>query len=109
MSEGRRATAAERAERTNAAAALVAEGRAVPDAAAVLAARFGLSERQARRYVQVAQRSGPVGPAEPLVPFSVRLAAGLVSRVRGYARSSGASVGAVVAEALDGFLRRRGH
>ena len=108
MSEGRRATAAERAQRTNAAAGLLAEGRPVGDAAAVLAARFGLSDRQARRYVDAA-RAGRLAAAEPLVPFSVRLASSLVARVRAYARATGASVGAVVTEALEGFLRRRGH
>jgi hypothetical protein len=104
-----RATAAERAERTNAAAALVAQGVPVGEAVGVLAARFGLSERQARRYVDAARVSGPVAAPEPLVSFSVRLAAGLVTRVRGYARATEASVGAVVTEALDSFLRRHGH
>jgi hypothetical protein len=87
---------------------LLAEGRSTGEAVTVLAGRFGLSDRQARRYLETAARTGGAVPAAPLVTFSVRLPAGLVARVREHARQRGGSVGAVVAEALESFLRRRG-
>ncbi len=55
----------EYAERVNAAAGLAAAGVPVAEAARVLAGRFGCSQRQARRYLEVASRSGAVVVPEP--------------------------------------------
>jgi len=57
MARGGRVGGVEYAERVNAAAGLVAAGVSVAEAARVLAGRFGCSERQARRYAEVAARS----------------------------------------------------
>ena len=55
---GDRVRAGEYAARVNAAADLVEAGVPVPEAARVLAGRFGCSVRQARRYAERAAQAG---------------------------------------------------
>jgi glycine cleavage system pyridoxal-binding protein P len=102
---GRRVGAHEYAERVNAAAALVDDGAAVADAARVLAARFDLSQRQARRYVDRAVHGGPV-PVRVTTVFTVKLPVDLVRQVRDYARASGKTISAVVTQAVQDFMSR---
>jgi hypothetical protein len=98
--------AVEHARRVNAAAELVAGGVEPAQAARLLAARFVVSVRQARRYVDRAAAGGPVAVPEPAVVFTVKLPAGLARRVRAAARESGGSISALVARALIEFLSR---
>ncbi|HEX8761964.1 MAG TPA: hypothetical protein VF734_18765 [Pseudonocardiaceae bacterium] len=107
---GRRARGEEYAARVNAAAALVAAGVAVVDATGQLAARFGCSQRQARRYVERAA-GGPVEVPVPTTVFTVKLPVGLAVRVREHAAGSGRTISSVVAQALEEFLSRgrKGH
>jgi hypothetical protein len=104
---GGRVSEAERAERVNAAARLLREGLAPGQAADVVAQRFGVSVRQARRYVEAAA-AGPVEVPEPSVVFTVKLPESLATRVREHAHDSGATISAVVAGALTEFLARAG-
>ncbi len=106
MVRGGRVGGVEYAGRVNAAAGLVAAGVPVAEAARVLAGRFGCSERQARRYVDVAARSGAVAVPEPTTVFTVKVPARLAQQVREHARASGRSISAVVAQALEEFLAR---
>lgn len=106
MSEGRRARADQRAQRVNVAAELLASGEDVAGAVRALARRFHLSERQARRYVQRAQSAGVVAVPQRGVVFTVRLPESVVSRLRGYARSSGRTLSSLVAQAVGEFLDR---
>lgn len=106
MTEGRRARADQRARRINAAAELLDAGVETADAARQIARRFGLSERQARRYVDTAREQGPVAVPEPTVVFTVRLPAGLVARLRDHARASRATLSSVVAAAVEAWLDR---
>jgi hypothetical protein len=99
-----RGLSAEYAARVNAAVDLLATGVPVAEAARVLAARFGCSERQARRYVDRAAEGGRVSAAEPTTVFTVKLPAGLADRVRAQAVASGSTISAFVAEALTEFL-----
>lgn len=94
------------AERVNAAAALVAAGVVGADAARALAERFGVSPRQARRYVDQAASAGPRAVPEPSVVFTVKLPASLAARVRQRAAAAGGTISALVAEALAEFLSR---
>jgi predicted DNA-binding transcriptional regulator YafY len=102
----RRAYVDEYATRVNRAVALLAER---PPAAVVraLAIEFGLSERQARRYVQAAQRcpDGVVVPERTAV-FTVRLPASLIAGVRGAAAINGDSLSLTTARALRAGLER---
>jgi hypothetical protein len=102
---GGRVGGAEGAGRVNAAAELLESGVAPLEAARVLAQRFAVSVRQARRYVEAAA-AGPVAVPEPSVVFTVKLPASLAERVREYARGSGVTISAVVARALTEFLHR---
>ncbi len=106
MSEGRRARADQRAERINAAAQLLDADVEVADATRQIADRFGLSQRQARRYVEQAREVGEVAVPEPTVVFTVRLPASLVGRLRAHAGESGSTLSALVAQAVTELLER---
>ena len=98
--------AGEQAERVNAAADLLESGVPAAEAARVLAGRFGVSARQARRYADQARASGRAEVPEASVVFTVKLPAALAGRVRAHARESGTTISAVVARALTEFLAR---
>ena len=106
MAGGRRARADEFAVRVNAAADLVAAGSSVADAARTLADRFGLSQRQARRYLDRAAAGGPAPVPAASTVFTVKLPVQLVVRVRAHAAASGRTLSGVVAQALEEFLGR---
>jgi hypothetical protein len=101
-----RADGGEHAERVNAAAELAEAGVPAPEAARVLAGRFGCSPRQARRYVDQAAASGRVPVPEATVVFTVKVPARLADAIREHARLSGRTISAVVTQALAEFLSR---
>jgi hypothetical protein len=103
---GRRAHADEYAVRVNRAAVLLGDvSRA--DAVRALQAEHGLSERQARRYVNAAleRPDGLVVPERTAV-FTVRLAPSLIAGLRRHARSRGQTLSATVSEAVRCYLDR---
>lgn len=107
MSDGRRrAHAGQHAERVNAAAALSEQGVGAAEAVRVLAGRFGVSERQARRYLDRAAETGPVEVPAATVAFTVKLPLTLVDAMRRHAAGSSRTISAVVAQALAEFLAR---
>jgi len=106
MVGGRRVDGVQYAERVNAAAHLVEAGVPVAEATGVLAGRFGVSLRQARRYVDQAMAGGRVPVPEPSVVFTVKLPAALAARVRTDARGSQTTISAVVTRALTEFFTR---
>ena len=106
MASGGRVGGIGYAERVNAAAELVEAGVLVADAAQVLAGRFGVSVRQARRYVDQAMAAGRVDVPEESVVFTVKLPAALARRVRAHARENETTISAVVVRALTEFLQR---
>ena len=79
------------------------------EAAGVLAGRFGVSARQARRYVDQAVAGGRVAVPEASVVFTVKLPAVLVARVRAHARDGQTTISAVVTRALTEFFRLSRH
>jgi hypothetical protein len=106
MAGDRRVRAGEQAARVNAAADLLEAGVPAAEAARVLAGRFGVSVRQARRYADQARASGRAEVPEESVVFTVKLPAALAGRVRAHARESGTTISAVVTRALTEFLAR---
>src|SRR6266511_1320473 len=106
MPTSRRAHTDERAQRVNAAVALLAESHDIAKAARRLANRYGLSERQARRYVERARRGGQVQVPGAMMVFTVKLPATLTRRVRAAATASGQTISALVTQALTEFLDR---
>ena len=101
-----RADGVEYARRVNAAADLAAEGLPAPAAARVLAARCGLSARQARRYVEQAAAAGRRVVPETGVVFTVKLPASLAARIREQARADQVGISALVASVLAEFVSR---
>jgi hypothetical protein len=104
----RRAFADEYAERVNRAAALV-RAMSPADVVRALQAEFGLSERQARRYVNAGlERPDGVPVPERTAVFTVRLAPSLIGALRERAGASGQSLSAVTAEAVHAYLAGAG-
>ncbi|MEV0624230.1 hypothetical protein AB0I81_63900 [Nonomuraea sp. NPDC050404] len=89
-------------QRVNAAVELVRSGTPTAQAARMLAERFGVSVRQARRYLADAAMAGHhhVEVPEESVVFTVKLPASLAAQVRIQARQSGVTISALVASAL---------
>ena len=106
MASSRRAGADQRAQRINAAVALLAAGHDVADAARQLAAQQGLSERQARRYLTQARQHGQVEVPQARVVFTVKLPTDLARRIRSTAHARGQTISALVTQALTEFLDR---
>lgn len=104
--KGERASADQQAHRVNAAAELLSSGQGVAAAARQLAQRYRLSERQARRYVDRARQQGWMAVPQPSAAFTVKLPAGLLGRLRSYARDSGRTLSGIVSQAIEELLER---
>ncbi len=107
-----RSTKADKARQLNAARRLLKRNLALSEAAQNLSREFGLSLRQAYRYLEEAAKlHEPVAIAEATVPITLKLPPTTVHTLRAYARSSGLSIGVIVTRALEAFLgalRRHG-
>jgi predicted DNA-binding transcriptional regulator YafY len=107
-----RSTKAAKARRLNAAHRLL-EGKAeLSEAAQSLSREFGLSRRQAYRYLdQAGALSQPVPVEEASIPLTLKLPPSAVRLLRSYASQSGLTLGEIVTRALTAFLsglRRHG-
>jgi hypothetical protein len=101
---------AEVAERINAARIFLKKGSSAEEVVTEVVIQFGVSRRQAYRYVVEAQRKKRKEPVpEHKVVFTVKLPESLVSLVRHVADSTGESLSSLVSQALKTFLRRRGY
>ena len=95
----------ERAQRINAAVVLIRQRRSAAGAATALAAQYGISRRQAYRYVHEAQLIGEQVPIpQPKVALTVKLSQNLIQGIRQYAKSTGQSLSHIVTQALEAFL-----
>lgn len=102
-----RSTRTEKAQRLNAAFDLIARGQNLNEAAAALVEEFGLSLRQAYRYLQQAQEiKRPVHVGAPSIPITIKVPADVVMKLRAYARTSGMTIGQTVAHAVLRFLAK---
>ena len=87
-----RSTNAEKAERLNAAHSLLARGVGMPEAVVSLSRQFGLSRRQAYRYLQEAQAIGRAVPlVAPSVPITLKMPANIVRDCAGAMSSESAA------------------
>jgi hypothetical protein len=101
-----RSTKMEKARQLNAARGLLQRRIALPEAVRRLSREFDFSERQAYRYLQEAsQLGGAIEVPEATVPVTLKLSPRTMELLRKYARSSGLTIGAIVASALNAFLR----
>src|SRR5512132_2281887 len=66
---------------------------------------FGLSRRQAYRYLQEAQEIGHSEPVvEPSVPITLKMPGNIVRDLRAYSVTSGLTLGEIVTRAVTAFL-----
>jgi predicted DNA-binding transcriptional regulator YafY len=100
-----RSTDAQKAERLNAAHSLLARGTGMPEAAVSLSRQFGLSRRQAYRYLQQAHALGHAVPlVAPSVPITLKMPGNVVRDVRAYSVISGLTLSEIVTRAIMAFL-----
>jgi hypothetical protein len=100
-----RSTKADKARQLNAAYGMLQCSVALPEAMQQLSRKFGLSERQAYRYLEEATHlNRPVEVSEATVPITLKLPTGTARLLRAYAGSSGLTIGAIVTRALAAFL-----
>jgi predicted DNA-binding transcriptional regulator YafY len=106
-----RSTKAQKSRLLNAAHQLLARGEQLSEAAQRLSREFGLSRRQAYRYLEHAARLGrPVPVEEASVPITLKLPPSTVRQLRTYAARTAMTQGDVVTRALRAFLStQRGH
>jgi hypothetical protein len=102
----------QRAKRINTAVLLMDKEKSTAKVAMALAVQYGISKRQAYRYVQEAEVIGKEIPVpDTKIAFTVKLSRNLVQTLRRHAMSTGQNLSDIVAQALDAFLqdgRRRG-
>jgi hypothetical protein len=102
-----RSNGAERAQRLNAAFDLLRQGYAVAQAAARLTEEFGLSQRQAYRYVQEALAiKRPVPIVAPSVAMTIKVPEDIAVKLRAHARATDSTIGDVVSRAVSALLSR---
>lgn len=102
-----RSNGAERAQRLNAAFDLLHQGHAVAQAAAMLTEEFGLSPRQAYRYLREAQAiEHPVPVATPNVAMTIKVPEDIAAKLRAHALATGLTIGDVVSHAVSALLSR---
>ena len=105
-----RSSNTEKALRLNAAFDMLAQGYTLPHAAQALTQKFGLSRRQAYRYLLDAQEiNGPVLVPSPSIPITIKISEDVVIQLRTYAHTSGTTIGKIVAQAIINFLEQQGH
>ncbi len=104
-----RSSSTQLAQRINGALLVLRRLRSSTKAVAALVRRYGVSKRQAFRYVREAQRVRRMQPIpEPKIVFTVKVPLRLVRALRQMARSTGESLSALVTRALEAFLQNRG-
>jgi predicted DNA-binding transcriptional regulator YafY len=104
-----RSTHLQRAQRLNAAFNLLARRQSISDAADALMQQFGLSRRQAYRYLQQAQQMDrPVIIGEPSIPITIKVPADVVAQLRAFAATNDMTIGETVAHAVRAFLTKAG-
>ena len=107
-----RSTRAQKAERLRAAQRLLADEIGMAEAAMALSRAFGLSRRQAYRYLELARADAPApSPIENSVSVTVKMPASLAGSLRDHANKRDVTTSEVVRQAVAAFLatkRRHG-
>src|ERR1700680_4360105 len=100
-----RSTNTQKAERLNAAHRLLKRGTGMAEAAMALSQVFGISLRQAYRYLEEAQTMNQAVPiAEPSVPITFKVPGDVVRQLRAYSAASSVSLSEIVTRAIKAFL-----
>ena len=107
-----RSTRVQKAERLRAARRLLADEVGMAEAAMALSRTFGLSRRQAYRYLELARAGAPaLLAAENSVTISFKMPESLARRLRDHATERGVTASEVVRQSVAAFLaaKRRRH
>ena len=89
----KRSSASERASRVNIALALIKKYSSNSQVVSKLMKRYGVSERQAYRYVKDAEQcKTPLPIPEEKIVFTVKLPSNLVEQIREFSRSMRGSI-----------------
>jgi hypothetical protein len=101
----KRSASPEWTKRINTTIALLKEKPATAQVALALMQCYGVSRRQAYRYIGKAKRESSELPIPDVkVVFTVKLPEGLVLRLRAYAKPRGDSLSLLVTRSLEEFL-----
>ena len=106
-----RSTRVQKAERLRAARRLFADEIGMAEAAVALSRTFGLSRRQAYRYLELARAGAPPLAAENSVTITLKMPESLARGLRAHATARGVTTSEVVRQAVAAFLvakRRHG-
>jgi predicted DNA-binding transcriptional regulator YafY len=107
-----RSTRAQKAQRLRAARRLLADEIGMPEATMALSRAFGLSRRQAYRYLELARAGVPApSAAETSVTITLKMPESLARGLRQHATERGVTTSEVVRQAVSAFLaakRRHG-
>ena len=106
-----RSTRVQKAERLRAARRLLADKIGMAEAAVALSRTFGLSRRQAYRYIELARAGAPPLAAENSVTITLKMPESLARGLRAHATARGVTTSEVVRQAVAAFLvakRRHG-
>jgi Arc/MetJ-type ribon-helix-helix transcriptional regulator len=106
-----RSTRVQKAERLRAARRLLADEIGMAEAAVALSRTFGLSRRQAYRYLELARAGAPPLAAENSVTITLKMPESLARGLRVHATARGVTTSEVVRQAVAALLaakRRHG-
>jgi hypothetical protein len=105
-----RSTQAQRAERVRAAQELLALGTSMVEAAVALSRDFGLSRRQAYRYLEEARAVASPPVVAEASTITLKIPSNIVRELRAYSAISGLTMSEIVRRAISAFLSAaRGH
>ena len=105
-----RSTRAQKADRLRAARRLLTDEIDMAEAAMALSRAFGLSRRQAYRYLELARAGAPArSVAESSVTITLKMPESLARGLRAHATESGVTTSEVVRQAVAAFLAKRRH
>ena len=99
-----RSTRVQKAERLRAARRLLADKIGMAEAAVALSRTFGLSRRQAYRYIELARAGAPPLAAENSVTITLKMPESLARGLRAHATARGVTASEVVRQAVAAFL-----
>ena len=104
-----RSTNTEKSIRLNRAFDLLAKGYAPNHAAEALVAMYGMSLRQAYKYLQEARQIGHLIPVvEPTIPITLKIPKEAAAKLRAYSQTNNMTMGDIVGRAVLTFLAREG-
>ncbi len=100
-----KASNTERAKRINTAFTFLKKFDSIAEAAENLSAQYGISKRQAYRYLKEAESAGKkISVPDHKIAFTVKLSQNLTLELRQYAQLKGQALSEVVTQALEAFL-----